>query len=97
MRLGQREIVSDETAIRKARGNRVAMIFQDAASALNPTFTIADQFREVLRRGDPKISNADAMRRAHGARRAASDRVCRGSHADSPPTSSARSFAASTG
>jgi ABC-type dipeptide/oligopeptide/nickel transport system ATPase component len=65
--LGQREIVGDNTYIRKARGNRVAMIFQDAVSALNPTFTIGDQFREVLRRGDPRLSNREAMRRARAA------------------------------
>jgi ABC-type dipeptide/oligopeptide/nickel transport system ATPase component len=67
VRLSSREILGDESAIRKARGDRVAMIFQDPVSALNPTFTIGDQFREVLRRGDPSISNADASRRARAA------------------------------
>lgn len=64
VRLGPREILGDQSAIRAARGDRVSMIFQDAASALNPTFTIGDQFREVLRRGDRSISNAEARRRA---------------------------------
>ena len=67
VRLGSREILGDQSMIRKARGERVTMIFQDAASALNPTFTIGDQFREVLRRGDPAISNAEAIRRARAA------------------------------
>jgi ABC-type dipeptide/oligopeptide/nickel transport system ATPase component len=67
VRLGGREIVDDESAIRAARGDRVTMIFQDAVSALNPTFTIGDQFREVLRRGDPKISKSNADRRARAA------------------------------
>jgi ABC-type dipeptide/oligopeptide/nickel transport system ATPase component len=66
-RLKSREILGDESAIRAARGDRVAMIFQDAASALNPTFTIGDQFREVLRRGDPTLRNAEAVRRARAA------------------------------
>ena len=48
-------------------GDRVTMIFQDAVSALNPTFTIGDQFREVLRRRDPRISRAEADRRARAA------------------------------
>src|SRR5580704_11789203 len=48
VRLGSREILGDQTAIRAARGDRVAMIFQDAVSAFNPTFLIGDQFREVL-------------------------------------------------
>ena len=67
VRLSSREILGDESAIRKARGDRVAMIFQDPVSALNPAFTIGDQFREVLRRGDPAISNAEALRRARAA------------------------------
>jgi ABC-type dipeptide/oligopeptide/nickel transport system ATPase component len=67
VRLGPREIVGDESIIRKARGDRASMIFQDAVSSLNPAFTIGDQFREVLRRGDPTISNADAARRARAA------------------------------
>ncbi|HLW90943.1 MAG TPA: ABC transporter ATP-binding protein [Roseiarcus sp.] len=66
-RLGGREIVGDESYIRKARGDRVTMIFQDAVSAFNPAFTIRDQFRDVLRRGDPAISNSDADRRARAA------------------------------
>jgi ABC-type dipeptide/oligopeptide/nickel transport system ATPase component len=66
-RLESREIVGDESAIRAARGDRVAMIFQDAASALNPAFTIGDQFREVLRRGDPAVSRVEALRRARAA------------------------------
>jgi peptide/nickel transport system ATP-binding protein len=67
VRLGAREIVGDESYIRKARGDRVTMIFQDAVSAFNPTFTIGDQFREVLRRGDPAISNFEADQRARAA------------------------------
>jgi ABC-type dipeptide/oligopeptide/nickel transport system ATPase component len=67
VRLASREIVGDESVIREARGDRVSMIFQDAVSSLNPTFTIGDHFREVLRRGDPTISNADAARRARAA------------------------------
>jgi ABC-type dipeptide/oligopeptide/nickel transport system ATPase component len=59
-----REILGDQSFIRAARGDRVSMIFQDAASALNPTFTIGDQFKEVLRRRDPAISTAAALRRA---------------------------------
>jgi ABC-type dipeptide/oligopeptide/nickel transport system ATPase component len=62
-----REILGDESVIRAARGDRVAMIFQDAVSALNPTFTIADQFKDVLRRGDPTVSNVEALRRARAA------------------------------
>ena len=67
IRLGSREILGDQFFIRKARGDRVSMIFQDAASALNPTFTIGDQIKEVLRRGDPTISSAGVLRRSRAA------------------------------
>jgi len=67
VRLGSREILGDQSFIREARGDRVSMIFQDAASALNPTFAIRAQFKEVLRRGDPTISSATALRRARAA------------------------------
>jgi len=67
VRLRGREIVGDQSTVRAARGDRVTMIFQDAVSALNPTFTIGEQFREVLRRRDPTISKSDADRRARAA------------------------------
>ena len=53
--------------IARRRGNRVAMIFQDPTSALNPTFKIRGQFRDVLRSGDRSISNDEADRRAEAA------------------------------
>jgi ABC-type dipeptide/oligopeptide/nickel transport system ATPase component len=52
---GGREIV-------RRRGNRVAMIFQDPTSSLNPTFRIRGQFREVLRSGNRNIKDAEADR-----------------------------------
>jgi oligopeptide/dipeptide ABC transporter ATP-binding protein len=35
--------------LRKVRGNRLAMIFQEPMTSLNPVFTIGDQIEEVLR------------------------------------------------
>ena len=46
------------------RGTSMSMIFQDPTSSLNPVFTIGTQFREVLRRRDPKVSDTDASTRA---------------------------------
>jgi oligopeptide/dipeptide ABC transporter ATP-binding protein len=37
--------------MRELRGRAITMIFQDPMAALNPMFTIRDQFREVVQRG----------------------------------------------
>lgn len=49
---------------RQLRGTDISMIFQDPTSALNPVFTIGDQFHEVLKRRDTVISRAKADARA---------------------------------
>ena len=46
------------------RGTKMSMIFQDPTSSLNPVYTIGTQFREVLARGAPGISSADARAKA---------------------------------
>jgi oligopeptide/dipeptide ABC transporter ATP-binding protein len=46
--------------MRDIRGNKIAMIFQDPHSSLNPIFTIGDQVREAIRaHRDMKKKNAD--------------------------------------
>jgi oligopeptide/dipeptide ABC transporter ATP-binding protein len=39
----------DEESMRRIRGNRVAMIFQEPMTALNPVFTVGEQIAEVVR------------------------------------------------
>ncbi len=39
----------DAEAIRQVRGNRIAMVFQEPMTALNPVFTVGDQIAEVAR------------------------------------------------
>ena len=39
----------DERAFRRIRGSRIAMVFQDSRSALNPVFTIGTQLGDVYR------------------------------------------------
>ena len=46
------------------RGNKVAMIFQNPMTCLNPVYTIGNQLTEALRAHDKSISKADAEKRA---------------------------------
>ena len=54
--------------LRQIRGNRLAMIFQEPMSALDPVFTIGDQISEALRlhrdvsRADARTAAIDALR-----------------------------------
>jgi oligopeptide/dipeptide ABC transporter ATP-binding protein len=49
--------------MRRVRGNRIGMIFQDPMTSLNPVFTIGDQITEVIRE-HRAISRAGAENRA---------------------------------
>ncbi len=46
---GQDLVTLDEKSMRKIRGARIAMVFQEPMTALNPVFTIGDQVAEVVR------------------------------------------------
>jgi peptide/nickel transport system ATP-binding protein len=51
VRLGDRDLLAlPEVAMRAVRGRRVAMIFQEPATALNPVLTVGRQITEVLER-----------------------------------------------
>ncbi|HEX7122164.1 MAG TPA: ABC transporter ATP-binding protein, partial [Gemmatimonadaceae bacterium] len=55
---GRDLLALDEERMRRIRGNRIAMVFQEPMTALNPVFTIGDQVAEVAR------VHAGASRRA---------------------------------
>ena len=55
---GRDLLTLDNEGIRRIRGNRIAMVFQEPMTALNPVFTIGDQVAEVAR------VHAGASRRA---------------------------------
>ena len=52
-----------EKQLRKIRGKKVSMIFQDPMTALNPVRTVGDQIAEVIRIHE-KCSKVDAMTKA---------------------------------
>jgi peptide/nickel transport system ATP-binding protein len=54
---------ASEEQMRRIRGNRIAMIFQEPMTALNPVFPVGDQVAEVVRVHE-RISRAAASRRA---------------------------------
>jgi peptide/nickel transport system ATP-binding protein len=56
-------LAADEETLRDLRGNRVAMIFQEPMTSLNPSFTIGDQIIETI------------LRHRGGSRRAARERA----------------------
>src|SRR3984893_9275362 len=56
-------LTADDETLRDLRGNRVAMIFQEPMTSLNPSFTIGDQIVETI------------LRHRGGSRRAARERA----------------------
>ena len=57
-------ITLDEERRRAIRGARIAMIFQEPMTSLNPVFTIGDQIIEALQMHNPKMSFDEARQRA---------------------------------
>jgi len=62
IRYGGRDLLSlPEPQMRAIRGNRIAMIFQEPMTSLNPVFTVGDQVGEAVRLHQKK-SRRDARR-----------------------------------
>ncbi|MEJ7875283.1 MAG: ABC transporter ATP-binding protein [Solirubrobacterales bacterium] len=62
--LGATDLVAaEESELRKVRGNKIAMIFQDPMSSLNPVHKVGAQIVEQIQ-AHRDVSNADAKARA---------------------------------
>lgn len=60
---GENILELPEREMRKLRGNKIAMIFQDPMTALNPIERVGDQIEEAIKLHND-IANADAVERA---------------------------------
>ena len=60
---GRDLVTLDERQLRAVRGARIAMIFQEPMTALNPVFTVGEQIAEVVRI-HTKTTRRDAWQRA---------------------------------
>ena len=60
---GQRIDTLSPEAMRRIRGKRIGMVFQDPLTSLNPLYTVAQQLTETIRTHIP-VSEAEARKRA---------------------------------
>ena len=64
-----RDLLDLPTAeMRAIRGNRIAMIFQEPMTSLNPVFTVGDQITEAMRAHDRSVISSAASRPARSTR-----------------------------
>ena len=63
---GEDMLAMSETRLRQVRGTKLGMVYQDPATALNPSIRVGDQMAEVVR-SHTGVSKGDALERARGA------------------------------
>ncbi len=61
---GEDVLAKSKDEMTQFRGNKVAMIFQNPMTCLNPVYTIGNQLVEALRTHNKDISKADAKKKA---------------------------------
>lgn len=64
IRFGETELTSlQDNGLRKLRGKKIAMIFQDPMTSLNPVKKIGDHFVEYIKTHEPEIGDDGARRK----------------------------------
>jgi oligopeptide/dipeptide ABC transporter ATP-binding protein len=65
VKLGGEELLSASDAeIRRLRGERIAMVFQDPMTSFNPVYRLGDQIAEAIRAHQPQTGKGEAKARA---------------------------------
>jgi oligopeptide/dipeptide ABC transporter ATP-binding protein len=63
---GEELTTQSEAQLQKVRGSKIAMIFQDPMTSMNPVYTIGKQIVEAIKAHDRSISKKDGHQRAIG-------------------------------
>ena len=61
---GENILTYSEAQMRKMRGNKVSMIFQEPMTSLNPVFTVGNQVMEAIRLHSPDLSKQEIAEQA---------------------------------
>ncbi len=61
---GEDLLKKTEVEMRRIRGGKIGMTFQDPSSSLDPLYTVGNQLYEVIREHNKEVSKAEAMERA---------------------------------
>jgi ABC-type glutathione transport system ATPase component len=61
---GEELLSMPDARLRRLRGRRMAMVFQDPQSSLNPVQRVGEQIAEQIRAHEPLVSRASALARA---------------------------------
>jgi ABC-type dipeptide/oligopeptide/nickel transport system ATPase component len=57
---GKDLLKASDTELRRVRGGRIAYIFQEPSTSLNPVYTIRSQIAEMIRLHRPEVTDIDA-------------------------------------
>ena len=62
---GENLLKKNNSEMRKIRGNKISMIFQDPMTSLNPVITVEKQIAESIQLHSKELSKQEVLKRAH--------------------------------